>query len=85
MKLFELKPRKDLKENNNPWKPYYDRCFGMIVRASSEEKARKIAQYNAGAETMKFNNPWINPEYSTCVELTNKGEEKLIIKNVEKY
>lgn len=82
MKLFELRPKKDLEKGNDPWDPPYDRCFAMVVRASCEERAREIAQDNGGAEMSKFNNPWKNPQYSTCVELTQKGEEGLIIESV---
>ena len=50
MKIFELRPVENLKNNDNPWKPWYNKSFGFIVRAETEAEARKYADENAGDE-----------------------------------
>ncbi len=50
MKLWLLRPNKNLSENDNPWKPWYDKAFSFVVRAETEEDARKLAHKNAGSE-----------------------------------
>lgn len=82
MKLWLLENNKDLAEGNNPWKPWYDKSFAMIVRAETEEQARDIANEEAGDENNELDSvpaPWKDPSYSTCVELTAEGEAGLII------
>ena len=82
MKLFELRPEKKEKLeklSKNPWRPWYDKCFGVIVRASSKKRAREIAADNCGDEGK---DAWLDPKYSTCVKLTHKGEEGLIMEDV---
>ena len=72
MKLWLLKPVKD-------WDPWYDKAFGFVVSAESEEAARRIASVNHGDETSEA---WINPRETSCVEL--KAEDfpnEVIIRN----
>jgi hypothetical protein len=89
MKIFELRPVKNLKDDN-PWYPWYDKAFGFIVRAETEAEARKIASENAGEEnrgeflskkTANAKTPWMDEKYSTCIELTCDGEAGMIMKN----
>jgi hypothetical protein len=85
MKLFELRPVEGLKEDN-PWNPWYDKSFGFIVRAETEEEARKIAHENSGDEALdeQYNRTipaWLNKEYSTCTELTDDGEAGMIMQD----
>lgn len=90
MKLFKLRPMENLAENDDPWVPWYDKCFGFIIRAKTEEEARKIAHKNAGDENRgefmgeKISNtktPWLDDTYSTCVELEKDGESGVIIED----
>lgn len=84
MKLWLLRPNYDnLKEGDNPWEPWYDKCFGYVIKAETEEDARQIAHNHAGDENRdKFLNkktsdtiePWIESKYSTCIELTTNFE-----------
>ena len=91
MYLFILKPREDLQKDDNPWKPWYDKCFGFVVRAENEESAREIAQDNAhdekrneffGRKESNTTEPWLNPQYSTCTVLELIGPSELILSDV---
>lgn len=88
MKLWLLKNKDKLSKGDDPWEPWYDKCFGFVVRAETEEQARAHAHENAGEEnrgrflnkiTANTNEPWINPKYSTCVELLNDGDAGIVI------
>ena len=47
-----LYPRddRDTGDKPDPWEPWYDCCFKMVVRAESETEAREIAQAHAKSE-----------------------------------
>ena len=90
MKIFELRPVENLKNNDNPWEPWFDKSFGFIVKAETEAEARKYAGENAGGEnrgeflstkTANTTNPWIDEKYSTCVELNGDGEAGMIMQD----
>lgn len=90
MKIFELRPTKDLDNGDNPWDPWYDKSFGFIVRATNEKEARLLAHENAGDENRglfldreiaKTQSPWVDEKYSTCVELKVNGEVCIIMKD----
>ncbi len=89
MKLWLLK-NKELDHLN--WESWFDKAFGFVIRAETEDQARKIAQENGGdevrsrlfpngvtGETVVCNNAWLSSEYSTCEELTSKGECGMIL------
>lgn len=75
MKLWILRP---IDENDSPWEPWYDKAFGFVVRAENVEKARQIAAIWSGREGEEA---WTNPYLSTCNELTQIGDEDMIIRN----
>lgn len=79
MKLYLLRP---IKPNSGAWNPWYDKCFGMVVRAENEDAARRIADENAGDENYRGTNPWLDPNQSECSELLRKGDPGLIISDV---
>lgn len=90
MKLWLLRPVDNLPDGNNPWEPWYDKAFGFVVRAKNEQEAREFATADAGDEsrgefldgkTADTKQPWIDPKYSSCVELTAKGESGVVIKD----
>ena len=91
MKLWLLEARRDLSEEDDPWEPWYDKCFGMVVFALSEEAARSLADSNAGDENRgefmgetisKTTHPWLDSKYSTCIELKPPyGKEGVILKD----
>ncbi len=77
MKLYLLKAQEDLAYADDPWKPWYDKAFGFVVRATSRDEARQIADANAGKENFDHyedlieikRHPWLDIKYSTCQEL----------------
>ena len=88
MKLWLLRPVNDLKPKDNPWDHWYNKAFGFVVRAETEEIARQYAHANAGDENRgeflseKIANtkqPWIDPLYTTCVELVSDGIAGVVI------
>lgn len=75
---------------DNPWKPWYDKAFGFVVRAETEEDARKWAHEEAGDEnrgefmrgkTANTTTPWLDPKYSTCVELSGDGPLGVVMRD----
>jgi hypothetical protein len=87
MKLWLLKPVDD---NAGPWDPWYDKTFGFVVRAETEERARAVAQGKGGPETYEYNDKytgrtavpaWTDPKLSSCVELTADGVEEVVLQD----
>ena len=76
MKLWILRPVKTL---NSPWDPWYDKCFGMVIRAKSEELARSLASRYSGSEGSE---PWQNPIHSSCEILDREGPEVVLMLDV---
>ena len=93
MKLWLLKARDDIKNiedsNLNPWEPWFDQNFGYVVRAETEYMARQLASNDGGervedpALSKEEADGWLNSKYSTCIELTADGPEKIILINYE--
>lgn len=89
MKLWLLLPKEYLPSADNPWDPWYDKAFGFVVRAETEEEARKLANEAGGAETKPHANrvyrtgggPWLSQQFSICTELTAEGPSKVILKD----
>ena len=87
MKLWLLRPVEGLPDD--PWEPWYDKAFGFVVRAETEQRAREIANENGGDEIgephyIKLRHgidPWLDSTLSTCVELKSDGVEEMIIKD----
>ena len=78
MKLWLLEAREDLPDENNPWEPWYDKCFGLVVRAPDEATAREIAAAWPGDEGAAA---WRDPRLSECGELTAEGGVEIILKD----
>ena len=90
MRLWLLRPVDGLKKNDNPWAPWYDKAFGFVVRAETEDEARALAHADAGDENRNeflgrkvadTNQPWKDAKYSTCVELLPKGAAGVVMKD----
>ena len=79
MKLWLLEARRDLPETDDPWKPWYDKNFGLVVRALTEEQARELAQQGAANESRNAKKPWLHASYSRCEELTVDGDEAVVL------
>jgi hypothetical protein len=90
MKLWLLRPIENLPKGDNPWDPWYDKAFGFVVRAETETDARRLAHGDAGVENRgrflgeriaKTTEPWLNSDYSTCVEITSDGSAGVVIRD----
>lgn len=90
MKLWLLRPIDGLKIDDNPWEPWYDKAFGFVVRAATEEEARALAHAEAGNENRgtfidrkiaNTHQPWMDAKYSTCVELLTEGAPEVVMKD----
>ena len=84
MKLWLLQSNDGaLRKRDNPWDPWYDKAFTFVIRAKSEDDARKIASENAGYEALwrKGINPWLIPKYSSCTHLVDTGDPGIVIKD----
>jgi hypothetical protein len=92
MKLWLLTPRPAvLRRAENPWRPWYDKVFAVVVRAESEARARELVQEHAGHEGLGIHQAfgmledepvitvWIDEEYTRCVRLRPQGKEGVIV------
>ena len=52
------------------WDEWFNKVFGFIIRAETEEDARKIADENSGAENGYGTRPWLDASKTVCIELT---------------
>ncbi len=80
MKLWILRPV----DGDAFWEPWYDKCFGFIVRAETETKARALAQTCGGDEKRDHPYPktrpaWTSPKHSTCTELMPEGVTEVVM------
>ena len=78
MKLWILRPIEGLPEEDDPWEPWYDKAFGFVVRAETEDEARELAHTQAGDELV---GAWKNSKYSTCVVLSPEGDAEVIMRD----
>ena len=85
MRLWLVRPIDCSQETKNPWNPWYDSCFGMVIRAKTADDARYIAAHDEVydfADDGKVNGygsegaePWLDPKLTSCVELTLNGDD----------
>lgn len=83
MNLWLLRPVEGLPDSDNPWKPWYGKSFGFVVRAETEKIARKLAQAKSGDEDSSGYTPWVDEKYATCVVLEPSGDEEIVIQDFE--
>ena len=76
MKLWILKP---IDDNAGHWQGHWDSVFGFVVRAESEELARKMVNPEGQDENRKHNDVWLDPALTTCVELSAGGLPAIIM------
>ena len=74
MKLWILRPI----ERHAIWDNWFDKVFGFVVRAETENQARTLAADGCGEEGRMA---WIDSESSACGELFLAGEPCIIIKD----
>ena len=75
MKLWIVRAR----DGHDVWNPWYDKAFGFVVRAGTEEEARTLASFVHGAEGRE---PWLDATASTCEELTGDGAAEVVMADV---
>lgn len=56
----------------------YDVTLSVVVRATTEEKARKLAHENEGPHS-RTEGVWLNPKKSSCEALSARGKSEVII------
>lgn len=91
MKLWLLRPIKNLPPEGNPWENPYDKAFGFVIRAETAARAREMAQYAGGGDeiwswddsyTKRTSIPaWLTPTLSTCTELIPEGKEDIVMRD----
>jgi hypothetical protein len=59
-----------------PWG--YDCSYAFIIRAETEEEARRFAAQQKGDEGEAV---WLNPALTSCSELTADGEPGVILRD----
>jgi hypothetical protein len=82
MKLWKLEPI-------TPWEPWFDKAFGFVVRAETEQEARKFAAAEAGDEDAwrsdrdapGWRSVWEQPGKTTCVPLTAEGKAEVVLRD----
>lgn len=77
--IWLLRP---IDDNAGPWNPWYDRCFGFVVRANSEQEARLATEAQGGAEQRNHTNPWLDQALTTCIPLNLEGPTEVIMTDV---
>ena len=82
LKLWLLRPYKKFQSHYtdevSPWNPWYGKAFGFVVRAETEEEARKLASEDCGEEGKEA---WVSGKYSGCMALRIEGKAKIIIRD----
>jgi hypothetical protein len=91
-RLWLLQPRADvLARPSHPWRPWFDKVFGVVVRAASEGEARAHAQEHAGHEGLGIYRKlgsgkeeiavdvWLDPAYTLCEALSSDGPSGVIL------
>ncbi len=90
MNLWILRPVENRDDGDDPWDPWYDKAFGFVVRATTEKKARHLANEEAGDENRgefggkkiaNTSTPWLDPKYSTCEPLIDEGDPGVVIQD----
>jgi len=77
--VWVLRPRDDRPDDDDPWDPWYDKCFGMVIRAETEAEAREVAQDNAECEVGYGKDKpevWTDPDISDCVPIEEYHPER---------
>lgn len=59
-------------------RPVYDANNGFVIRAHDAADARRMASENNGDEGAAT---WLDPDLSTCAELTDDGERGVILQD----
>jgi len=89
MQLYLLRP-KPRAPGDDPWKPWYDKCFGFVIAAESVADARQLAHKSAGDENRgnflgkmiaNTQSPWLDEKYTSCRVLQPSETPEVIIRD----
>ena len=86
MKLYLLEVRNDRPDTPDPWSdyPHSGLLWAIVVRADDEDAARRLARTarHAGVDNVLRMypgfDPWRNPMFTSCVELTPDGPQAVL-------
>jgi hypothetical protein len=81
MKLWLLKAHEIDDFMESPWSPVWDTAQGFVIRAKTEQDARRLANKHGGDENLADRNVWLDPNFTTCTELTLIGEEGIVLRD----
>ena len=56
----------------------YDEVTFFVIRAETQEAARKLAQMHGGYEIKQYEKPWLDRKQSSCTRLPSKGRKCVI-------
>jgi len=76
MKLYLIIP---IIRNAGPWKCWYDKVFGFVVRAKSAKEARSLCAQQAADEGAEV---WLDKKLTSCKVLYSNGPSLIILKEV---
>jgi hypothetical protein len=74
MKLWKLY---GIKDSGFDWA--WDTHFGFVIRAETEERARQLA--SEAVYWCENGAAWLDPDFTTCEEITGEGEEEVVLKD----
>jgi hypothetical protein len=80
--IWILEKRDDLPDGDDPWEPWYDRCFGLVIEASDESSARAIAHESCVTDyqtILRDRQVFLDPMYTKCLKLEPTGHERTIL------
>ena len=91
-RLWLLRPHAEvLPRKSHPWRPWFDKLFGIVVRADNEAQARALAQSGAGTEGLGIYRGlgcsdeaiaagvWLDSAYTGCDELDAVGPVGIVL------
>ena len=91
-RLWLLRPHAEvLERKSHPWRPWFEKVFGVVVRAANETDARALAQAEAGSEGVgvyrelgcaqeeKAAAVWLDPTKTACEMLEVDGPPAVIL------
>lgn len=75
MQIWKLEP---VDGCSKPWDSGYDKAYGFVVLAETEEGARLLAANDAGDEGR---DAWINSQLSTCKVVDTHPPARLLLRD----
>lgn len=81
MKLYLIQPKKKYTAKTgvkeSPWKPWYDKTFGLVIAAESKNRVRELAEQNTSYEQTEWTDEYT--EITLLSENCKINEEKVVL------